>query len=346
MKAKNKIDSTELINATIAGSLIKVEKLIPTCDVNESNSLGNTPLMLARNLEIIKALINAGARINDRNHDNDTALIIAVKNNLQSKVQLLLGYSQTDIYVRNNDGNIALTYAKEGSVIQKILIDESHKQAAKIISKNYLAKPPINDDEEMQNIDNIQYHAPQQSDLIIPAFLSDLVDEQLALAPIPKNNAVPSASIVNTQINSIIIGLQNNVSGDTAALIFAREDKLDINIIRELIKANKDLLNIQNDEGNTVLIEAIINGKLETVELLMELRNEGIEINLDLQDADGNTGLHYASQNHELEIAECLMINGANPNLRNNENQTPFNLAISEIMLSILGDNQIQMDIS
>ena len=52
-------------------------------------------------------------------------------------MQLLLGYSQTDIYVRNNDGNIALTYAKEGSVIQKILIDESHKQAAKIISKNY-----------------------------------------------------------------------------------------------------------------------------------------------------------------------------------------------------------------
>ncbi|WPY01351.1 Ankyrin repeat domain-containing protein [Candidatus Trichorickettsia mobilis] len=331
MKVKNKIDSTELINATIAGSLKKVEKLIPTCDVNEPNSLGNTPLMLARNPEIIKALISAGARINDRNHDNNTALILAVQNNLQSKVQLLLGYSQTDIYVRNNDGNVALTYAKEGSVIQKILIDESHKQAAKITSKNYLAKPLINDD----------------SDLIIPAFLSNLVDEQLALAAIPKNNAIPSTSIVNTQINSIIIGLQNNVSGDTAALIFAREDKLDINIIRVLIKANKDLLNIQNDEGSTVLIEAIIDGKLETVELLMELRNEGIEINLDLQDADGNTALHYASQNHELEIAECLMINGANPNLRNNQNQTPFDLAINEEnMLSILGDNQIQMDIS
>nr|WP_316353239.1 ankyrin repeat domain-containing protein [Candidatus Trichorickettsia mobilis] len=344
MKAKNKIDSTDLINAAIAGSLIKVEKLIPTCDVNKPNSLGNTPLMLARNSEIIKALINAGARINDRNHDNDSALILAVKNNLQSKVQLLLGYSQTDIYVRNNDGNIALTYAKEGSVIQKILIDESHKKAEKIISKNYLAKPPINDDEEMQDIDNIQY-PDQQSDLRIPAFLSNLVDEQLALAPIPKNNAVPSASIVNTQINSIIIGLQNNASGDTAALIFAREDKLDINIIRELTKANKDLLNIQNDEGSTVLIETIVDGKPETVELLMALRKEGIEINLDLQDADGNTGLHYASQNHELEIAECLMINGANPNLRNNENQTPFDLAISEIMLSILGDNQIQMDL-
>ncbi len=49
--------------------------------------------------------------------------------------------------------------------------------------------------------------------------------------------------------------------------------------------------------------------------------------NIYLQDQGGNTALHIAADNNNLELAELLLVAGANPHIPNNYHQTPIDLA-------------------
>lgn len=73
----------------------------------------------------------------------------------------------------------------------------------------------------------------------------------------------------------------------------------------------------------TVLHVAATYGKYEIVKLLIE---EG-GANLDIVDNEGYTALHYAAERGRYEIVKLLLEKGANLNIKNDDDQTPLELA-------------------
>jgi ankyrin repeat protein len=128
--------------------------------------------------------------------------------------------------------------------------------------------------------------------------------------------------------------LQDN-SGSTVLHLTIYDHKLDpalwnalipsrIDFVRLLLKYKCDV-NIQNKYGCTALHLAIIHSDLEIIKLLLT------DSNLNLQDHNGETVLHYASKLGALDKCELLLQYGTNSdfiNLKNNRDQTALELAV------------------
>ena len=99
--------------------------------------------------------------------------------------------------------------------------------------------------------------------------------------------------------------------------IFAYIRNDDIESIKNYIDSGYDL-NIQNDVGgDTTLIYATSNNKIEIVKLLL---NVGADI--DKQNNRGNTALTVAAYNNNREIVEILLDYGADEFILNNKNKS------------------------
>ena len=93
--------------------------------------------------------------------------------------------------------------------------------------------------------------------------------------------------------------------------------------VKDLIKANRGIVNIENDASETPLYMASYLGHLDIVELLVE---NGARINH--KDTRGGwTALTLASSQGHNHIVEYLIIEGANLNERNNIGDTALILA-------------------
>ena len=93
--------------------------------------------------------------------------------------------------------------------------------------------------------------------------------------------------------------------------------------VKDLIKANRGIVNIENDASETPLYMASYLGHLDIVELLVE---NGARINH--KDTRGGwTALTLASSQGHNHIVEYLIIEGANLNERNNAGDTALILA-------------------
>ena len=129
--AENGAGRTALIEA-IENKRIETAKLLITegADVNaKSPETGNTPLMYAAAKgydSLISVLRFKGARTDERNNENMTALFFAVKNNRPETVKKLIECG-ADAAVKDNKGKTALVYAAQAGYgeIEKILKAEA-----------------------------------------------------------------------------------------------------------------------------------------------------------------------------------------------------------------------------
>ena len=103
----------ELIKACIDNDLSKVVNLIRNnADINGKDILGMTPLMFAKESDIVRELINAKADVNIQDNCGNTALMYAVTDGRTDIVKLLTE-SKADVNIRNNNGETAKDLAKK-----------------------------------------------------------------------------------------------------------------------------------------------------------------------------------------------------------------------------------------
>jgi ankyrin repeat protein len=94
-------------------------------------------------------------------------------------------------------------------------------------------------------------------------------------------------------------------------------------IVKILVEAGADM-NARDDTGWTVLHCAATNDDAELVQFLLE---NGARDLLDVSKDDGYTPLHIAALNNNLSVAQLLVERGARLDLKNNNRQTPYQLA-------------------
>ncbi len=93
-----------------------------------------------------------------------------------------------------------------------------------------------------------------------------------------------------------------------------------------LVLIEKGLLNINRpfSQGRTALMTAILNRHINIARQLIEFDDN----NVNIQDHDGNSALHFAVEVNSAEIVDWLLARQCNINLVNNQKITPLHMAV------------------
>lgn len=126
------------------------------------------------------------------------------------------------------------------------------------------------------------------------------------------------------QRNELKLLLSNaDLEGDLPIHLCAGRGHLDI--LRLLLQYDA-VLTESNKEKKTVLHFAASQGRVEMTQFI--LQNVNYEF-INQQDIDGNTALHVAAMNDRDSIVRLLIEYKADPNIRNNNGERPYDIAVA-----------------
>ena len=325
-------------------------------DVSLPDYDGRTALHFAvgssdNSCEILSCLIENGADINKRRMDNQTPLMVAVEKGLVSVATFLIEHG-ADVDLQNENGNTALHYALYGSDVSCEILSCLIGSGADVNGVNKVKHTPLMIAAKRGHLNALT--------LLIKHGAHD-VDLQDSDGYTALHYAVYGSDI-SCEILSCLIGIGADVNartnnGVTPLMIAAEEGH--INAVTSLVKcgANVDL---QDKDGQTALDHALYGSDVSS-DILSCLIGSGADVNarrnnrgtplmiaaenghinavttlvkcganVDLQDEDGQTALHYAMSSPEdsiCEVLSCLIKNGADVNAHAFHNETPLMLA-------------------
>ena len=125
---QNSIGETALIISVMKNHLYIVNLLLTAkADPNIEDSYRNTALIYAAfntkdDINIVNALIKAGATLNYKNSSGDTPLILATRKKINIDIVNSLVGAGSNVNIQNNDGMTALMYAARGRDISAVNI--------------------------------------------------------------------------------------------------------------------------------------------------------------------------------------------------------------------------------
>lgn len=88
--------------------------------------------------------------------------------------------------------------------------------------------------------------------------------------------------------------------------------------IEKVLRSKVDL-NRKDPEGRTLLMEAVLEKRLDLARLLLEHR-----VDPNLEDREGSTALHFAAQAHLPELTQLLLDKGARVDPKDHIGNTPL----------------------
>jgi ankyrin repeat protein len=115
--------STASLDAAARGDAVAARRLLAKgADVNAKNHDGDTALIVALKRaghavvqrEVVQALIDLGADVNAKSHDGDTALILALKKDHSEVVHAMIDLG-AEVNAKSHDGDTALIIALKGA---------------------------------------------------------------------------------------------------------------------------------------------------------------------------------------------------------------------------------------
>ncbi|XP_059489715.1 uncharacterized protein LOC132204878 [Neocloeon triangulifer] len=345
---KGKNGKTALHNAASRGHIAVAEFLLSKgADVNARDDDNATPLTYAAfisNEKMCQLMVESGADLSAVNSGGNDALHLACFNGKFENVQYLLGLNGFDLGKKGKNGKTALHWAA---------IRDNIDVAEFLLSKG--ADVNARDDD---NKTTLILAATSQNMRMCRL----LVDRGADLSAVDSdgNDVLHLACIVG-QLENIhyLLGIKGfslgkkSKNGKTSlhyaairghiavaefllsngADVNARDDKNETPLTYAACYSNKEMcqllvkndadLSAVNSGGNDALHLACFNGKFENVQYLLSLNS----FDLGMKGKNGKTALHYAAQKGHHAVAELLLSNELDINVRADFNETPFTLA-------------------
>ena len=269
-------------------------------DVNIQNRHGSTPLHVAAYLghfDIVKILVNNGANIFATNFKNEAPLHTAISKGHYTISKYLLINGAVVHFDNEEYHDLVMLAVKNCQVdLVKLLL---------------FYDAGINFEYEIESF--LQLAIKNQSLEIMQLLLENGVDPNYSYNPYNPNGAHPVADLaLETRNWDIINMLLNYGIEDIEGPIFLKQAIYSSNNI-----ANVEMLLKNGVEADISVLRddrALALSESNTREILNLLIGFGANVNY--QDEDLQTPLHYATEYENYKLLKVLMQNGANPNLK------------------------------
>lgn len=151
----------------------------------------------------------------------------------------------------------------------------------------------------------------------------------------------------------LLLFLSQNLCGQNDIFELARRGS--VQEVKAVVKETPNVLNAKDQRGSTPLVLACYYNNFEVVEYLIQVvdningatkdgsplmaaavkgYNSIVQLLLDagadpnIEDMNKTTALHYAATFKNYDLVIMLLNSGANPNHKNNINQSPYDLAL------------------
>ena len=105
---------------------------------------------------------------------------------------------------------------------------------------------------------------------------------------------------------------------ENSCQLYDNDQKILLSMFKYVLSHPKLEINAQDCSGNTLLMQSVTVSKIRVVNDILKIKN----VNLDLQDQDGNTALLLASKSNISSNVSSLVEAGAKIDIKNNEGKT------------------------
>ena len=271
--------------------------------------------MQSDNLQTLKIFLEKGFDANTKDKSMQTPLFIAAGHGSIATLSVLLMFPNININLKDKNENTAFIFAAlRGQVSSLCLLldvdgvdvngkDKRQQCAMHIAATNgdlEIINVLLNDKRTDPNIGNRLGDTP---------LLLALQNRQMQVVDALMNNSSVKVAAMNTLgVKPIHIAAEKNY----------------IDIMEKLIARKVDV-NTRTKKGKKAAIHsACEHGYIEILNMLLNC--EKIDINI--QNQEGWTPLHYAAEYDQREVVKILLDKGADYNIRNIGNETPLHFAL------------------
>ena len=330
---------TPLTIAARNGDAAEVERLIKSkkVDVNAADGTFDfTPLMHAaqhNRSDIAKLLIKAGAKVNQKNKNDVSALFVAALSNAPDVAKLLIAAKADMNYVQKGDGATPLSVACRDVCFEtaKVLVEAGADVNKRINSI-------IREDKKTALMEAATTGSPKVVKLLLDAGAEVDARDINGFTPLlhwgGRDDSIEVGRLLikaGADVNA-----KNNL-GETVLMSAASMGSISTASLKLFIDSGANL-NAKNNEGETALMKAsnLRGGFSGGVKILIDA---GADVNA--KSNYGLTALHRAGQKNNATTARLLIKAGANVNAQNREGVTPLMWAAS----SDLSGPEVAMEI-
>lgn len=342
LEMKNATGETPLFFAIRKNAPSTVSALLSAgASVQARDKLGNTALHAAvrwNATDCVPVLLQSGLDVTIQNLSGDTALHQAVRLGMGSITNLLIK-AMTNLEIRNNQGNTPLFEAIASGVpssVEVLLDAGSDPMARNINGDTPLHIAVATNQKEICNLllsrgaaihaQNAKGKTPFQLAMSSsPEIVSVLLTkDRLALSDdygrSPLHIAILSGASLPIIKTIADLGARlNMVDSQGKTPLRVAVDLEAWETARYLIDSGADLFNTASDGESAATI--ILSKGPSVIKQLLNTNN------INKKDAMGNTILHYAAIKGKEDIIKTLLDLGALKNIKNNEDETPYDIA-------------------
>ena len=323
--ADHNIKMDSLIEECSSGDTVTVRFLLESGVFANANSNGKIPIVAAStngHIEIVKLLLEFGAKVDLQNDNGESALIHASMNGHIEIVNLLLEHA-AEVDLQDNDGDSALNCACLSGHIEivKLLLN----QGAKIDNDNSASS--VNEVVQVLEHGDPEYIVTHGQDYL--GVLKNFIKQgQKNWSPL-----VAACVYGRTEIVRLLLdhGARVNILGNCMTSPLIEASGRGHTEIAQLLLVHDADVNMNNGYGTSPLIAASAHGRTETAKLLLA---HGAEVNMktsfgfdpliaavsqtmgmELLDIKGFSNITKSPEEH-IEIVKLLLEHGAEVNAR------------------------------